>query len=108
MNIPYQCPHCDRVSTRKWNLSIHIGRRHKGKYNPFLIGKKMVLTDSQYQSQNGLEFSNSFSPKINYSDPLEVQDRLDYMNNLLKELRKLSKVELGRIINEMRNFPQLR
>ncbi len=108
MKIPYQCPYCYQASMRKWNLSTHIRRRHKGELDPFHMGKELVLTDSQYQPQYSPDFSISFSPHVAYSDPLQVQDRLNYINNLLKELRKLSKVELGGIIREMRNFPQFR
>jgi hypothetical protein len=35
MRIPYYCPYCDQRSTRRWNLEIHIKRRH-GEY---LLGR---------------------------------------------------------------------
>jgi hypothetical protein len=34
MRIPYYCPYCDQRSTRRWNLDVHIKRKHGG----FLLG----------------------------------------------------------------------
>jgi hypothetical protein len=28
MKDPYHCPYCDQRSTRRWNLQVHINRRH--------------------------------------------------------------------------------
>jgi hypothetical protein len=30
MRIPYYCPHCHQQSTRRWNLDVHIKRKHGG------------------------------------------------------------------------------
>ncbi len=30
MRDPYQCPYCDQRSTRRWNLEVHIKRKHGG------------------------------------------------------------------------------
>ena len=30
MRDPYYCPYCDQRSTRRWNLEIHIKRKHGG------------------------------------------------------------------------------
>ena len=35
MKIPYSCPYCNHRSTRRWNLEVHIKRRHGG----FLVDK---------------------------------------------------------------------
>jgi ribosomal protein L37AE/L43A len=35
MRDPYHCPFCDQRSTRRWNLDVHIKRKH-GEY---LLGK---------------------------------------------------------------------
>jgi hypothetical protein len=31
----YRCTYCSQTSSRKWNLNIHIQRRHKGMKNLF-------------------------------------------------------------------------
>jgi hypothetical protein len=35
MRVPYICPHCNHRSTRRWNLDVHIKRRHGG----YLLGE---------------------------------------------------------------------
>jgi hypothetical protein len=35
MRQPYICPYCDQRSTRRWNLEVHIRRRHGG----YLLGR---------------------------------------------------------------------
>src|SRR5215467_10074367 len=35
MRHTYVCPYCDQRSTRRWNLDVHIKRRHGG----FLLGR---------------------------------------------------------------------
>ena len=70
--------------------------------------KENVLTDPPSQAQNSYDFSGSYTPQIDYSDTIQITDRLNYINNLLKELRKLSTVELGGIMREICNFPQFK
>jgi hypothetical protein len=36
MRIPYYCPYCDQRSTRRWNLDVHIKRKHGGSSGPYL------------------------------------------------------------------------
>ncbi len=35
MRVPYYCPYCNQHSTRRWNLDVHIRRRHGG----YLLGE---------------------------------------------------------------------
>jgi hypothetical protein len=51
MRIPYYCPYCDQHSTRRWNLDVHIKRRHGG----YLLGRS-----------SGDLVSRSISYKPNY------------------------------------------
>ena len=51
MREPYVCPYCDQRSTRRWNLDVHIKRRHGG----YLVGRS-----------SGDLVSHSFSYKPNY------------------------------------------
>src|SRR5215469_10137609 len=37
MRVPYYCPYCDQRSTRRWNLDVHIKRRHGG----YLLGESL-------------------------------------------------------------------
>src|SRR5215469_2396723 len=35
MRVPYYCPYCNQRSTRRWNLDVHIKRKHGG----YLLGR---------------------------------------------------------------------
>jgi len=51
MKDPYQCPYCDQRSTRRWNLDVHIKRRH-GEY---LLGR----SSNRYIANNPRLYSNN-------------------------------------------------
>jgi len=87
MKIPYHCPYCDQVSMRKWNLSTHMRRKHKGLDNPFDMAKETVLTDSVYQSRNNNKYE-SFWPQFNPSNPFEPIEKLVKFKNLKEELKQ--------------------
>ena len=36
MKDPYHCPYCNQRSTRRWNLQVHIKRKHGGSPGPYL------------------------------------------------------------------------
>ena len=36
MKDSYRCPYCDERSTRRWNLEVHIKRKHGGSPGPYL------------------------------------------------------------------------
>jgi hypothetical protein len=102
MKIPYECIYCDQVSTRKWNLSKHIERKHEGLEDPFKIGKKNVVTDSLNQARNNYE-QESFWQQLDTSDPFRSIEKLAKFKNITEELKQFSRMELyfllGSIIN---------
>jgi hypothetical protein len=51
MKDPYHCPYCDQRSTRRWNLDVHIKRKH-GEY---LLGG----SSDRYIDSNTRLYSNS-------------------------------------------------
>jgi hypothetical protein len=67
MREPYHCPFCDQRSTRRWNLEVHIKRKHGGTPDPDLASHpfsyKPAYTyhniESTKVSDNGW---NSFRP----------------------------------------------
>ena len=81
MKSPWYCPYCEQTSTRKWNLSTHIQRKHRGLYNPIPDMKQVTLFDS-YSSQQKPESSNSFLPQYNTSDPLQMIEKLIKFKNI--------------------------
>jgi hypothetical protein len=38
MKDAYHCPYCNQRSTRRWNLNVHIKRKHGGPPAPYLAG----------------------------------------------------------------------
>jgi hypothetical protein len=103
MKIPYNCPYCIQTCSRRWNLTTHIERKHSGRFNPFYKAKKIVFTALSYQAQNNPHFSNSFFPQYDYSDPTQIE-RLTRFNNLLQEIKQLSKMEVNYLLYEINNF----
>jgi hypothetical protein len=111
MKVPYYCPYCDQTSTRKWNLTTHIRRRHPGEDNPFEMQNNVVLRDQFYQQlplQTRPNYSNFSWPKIDWLDAIEVKDRSSNYQNLLQEIRKLSGKELNSLLKAIFNLPEFK
>jgi len=51
MREPYICPYCNQSSTRRWNLDVHIKRRHGG----YLLGR----SSDRYVANNPPLYSKS-------------------------------------------------
>ena len=85
---------------RKWNLSKHIERKHKGLENPFKMWKENVMTDSLYQARNNYEYK-SFWPQSDHSDPFETLERSTKFKNLTLELKQFSKMELYFLLSQI-------
>jgi len=94
LKSPWYCPYCEQTSSRKWNVSTHIQRRHPGKYNPFDVLKDIVFTDSHYAQPvpARLNSSNS-SAEIDWSDPLQVVNRSTKIQDIMEEIKRLNKFE---------------
>src|SRR5215469_734762 len=61
--VPYQCIYCDQRSTRRWNLDVHIKRKHGG----YLVGRSL----GQHMANNPLLYNQSV-----HSGPATVADRI--------------------------------
>ena len=51
MRVPYYCPYCNERSTRRWNLDVHIKRKHGG----YLLGR----SSDRYVANNPPLYSKS-------------------------------------------------
>ena len=110
MKIPYHCPHCDLVSTRKWNLIVHIRRKHPGEDNPLEMPVTIVLRDKysqQLRPNQQPDFSNYTYPQIDWLDAIEFKDRSSNVQNVLNEVRKLSRRERNLLLKAILNLPDL-
>ena len=123
MRVPYYCPYCDQRSTRRWNLDVHIKRRHGGyllrrssgdlvshsfSYKPNYqynnIGSATV-TDSVVDTFQPRYLPQQIPPQIsqNFADPLYgPQHTMDDQSSLSQG--KILKIdELKRLMNK---YPQ--
>jgi hypothetical protein len=71
MRTPWYCPYCKMPSNRRWNVSVHIQRKHPGHYNPMPELKQnppfsAYFSQPQNQSSNP-PFSAYFSQPQNQS-----------------------------------------
>ena len=74
MREPYICPYCDQRSTRRWNLDVHIKRKHGGyllgrssdRYvanNPPLYSKSLQLGHASIADSVGERFQPRYIPQ---------------------------------------------
>jgi hypothetical protein len=85
MNEIYCCPHCNQTSTRRWNLKIHIDRRHAGAGRPI----PKIATEPIWTGGVGYKTrfkNNNFS--ITNHNP-KADDPEDFLEQSLQPLRKL-------------------
>jgi hypothetical protein len=50
---PYRCIYCEQVSSRRWNMAIHIQRRHNGLENPFKLPSNLHSGVARVGTLNG-------------------------------------------------------
>jgi hypothetical protein len=62
MKDPYQCPYCDQRSTRRWNLDIHIKRRHGGSPGRYLASNPFSYKTNNIGSATVADSIGSFQP----------------------------------------------
>ena len=118
MKSPWYCPYCEQTSTRKWNLSTHIQRKHRGLYNPIPDMKqvtvfpipemKQVTVFDSYSFQQKPESSNSFLPQFDMYDPMQIFEKSTKFQNLLQEIKQLSKIEINFLLLAIYNLPNYR
>jgi hypothetical protein len=76
MRDPYHCPYCHHSSTRRWNLDVHIRRKHGGTPGRYLASNHSYnrnIQSHQFGSAIVVDNSidNSFQPRyISQQTPL--------------------------------------
>ena len=92
MKIPYKCPYCIQFCTRRWNLGVHIERKHKGGVNPYKQ-KNIIFNDSiTYNVKSGARTSDSIFPE--FSDPSDIVEKTMQFKMMSEWIRRLSRFEL--------------
>ena len=77
MRIPYYRPYCDQHSTRRWNLEIHIKRRHGKSPGRYLASQPSYNRNVQSESDS---IGNTFEPRYM---PQLVPPRAQYFSGLI-------------------------
>jgi hypothetical protein len=116
MREPYICPYCDQRSTRRWNLDVHIKRKHGGyllgrssdRYvanNPPLYSKSLQLGHVTIADSVGDAFQPRYSTSIpQYSaGPMYPPRQLMDDQSSLSQGNILKIQELKRLMNK---YPQ--
>jgi hypothetical protein len=101
MRTSFFCPYCEHTSMRRWNLSIHVIRKHKGRYNPFPDLKDVTYNNSHPPQPPIPEPSNSLLPKNKISDPLQMGGNSPRVQNVIQEINQMNGVEFAFVLNEM-------
>jgi hypothetical protein len=107
-------------SNRRWNVSVHIQRKHPGHYNPMPELKQnppfsAYFSQPQNQSSNP-PFSAYFSQPQNQSsnsntsrddsfDPVQMLENSTKIQNILREIRPMNKIERLILLSAISNLP---
>jgi hypothetical protein len=57
MRISHYCPFCNQPSTRRWNLDVHIKRKHGG----YLLGRSsgQCITNNPLFDRKSVQFGSA-------------------------------------------------
>lgn len=86
----YSCPHCPQTSSRRWNLIVHLKRRHNG------LGQPVVGTTTKSQNTNRVPSESRLRSSLVGRAAGKNMDPLDFVN---EELRRAA--EYRRLIDEV-------
>jgi len=101
MRTPYICPYCERTSMRRWNMSTHVLRKHKGQFNPLPAFKDLTYSSFHPSRSPIPEPPNCLLPKKEMSDPLRMGGNSPKVQNVIQEINQMNGIEFAFVINEM-------
>jgi hypothetical protein len=104
MKSRWNCPYCEQTGNRRWNIAVHVERKHPGLYNP-LPSMRQTRPFNTYSSQAKPQSANSFLPQDDLPESVRTIVKLDKFQNLLQEIKQLSKIELNFLIIAISNLP---
>lgn len=115
-NKKWQCPRCSRRSSRRWNIVVHIRRKHGGVGRPINIENSSWSRNTPFSNLEGTHIVRRPSPtynfnrsSINYSNPAgkDKGDMIDEMHQMLTEIEKRRRKweEIIEIVSKYQPFP---
>jgi hypothetical protein len=114
-NKKWQCPRCSRRSSRRWNIVVHIRRKHGGVGLPINIENFSWSRSTPFSNLEGTHIARRPSPtynfnrsSINYSNPAgkDKGDMIDEMHQMLTEIEKRRRKweEIIEIVSKSNHF----
>lgn len=99
----YFCPYCKHASYRRWNLSVHVIRKHKTEYNPFpdMRQKRQTIFFDDLAEPINPETSIPLPPKDEPSDPFYRIKKTIRLQNVINEINRMNRLELFIVLNEI-------
>ena len=91
-------------SNRRWNVSVHIQRKHPGHYNP-MPELKQNPPFSAYFSQPQNQSSNSNTPRDDSFDPMQMLEKSTKFQNILQEIKQMNRMEIIFLLSAISNLP---
>src|SRR4030095_12232168 len=103
MRTTWLCPYCKLTSMRRWNMSTHVVRKHKGEFNPLPAFKDLTYSSSHPPPPQPPipEPSNSVLPKNEVTDPLQMSGKSPRIQNVIQEINQMNGVEITYVIGEI-------
>lgn len=111
-NKKYRCPYCEQTSSRRWNLLVHLERRHQGAGQP--VGPSQTGPTFNDQPPYGNEPTEKISGRLNKNDLSSYNrgngrgENIDNVGNSLddtvKNLRRIAEIQrLTKELNSQHN-----
>jgi hypothetical protein len=92
----YQCPYCAQTSSRRWNMKIHIERRHNGRVAQEQARSGLVDSSSVFSGQEQRE-KDSFS---------KMRDEIRDMHETMRQIAEIRSMSNQFQSSSYYSFPQ--
>jgi hypothetical protein len=94
---PWYCPNCVQTSTRRWNIRVHIQRKHRGIHQPVRNGESARQHSPFNSAVMGQNKTVDDNPYGECDRIQEITDKLVILKTLL--FKYLPKEDVARIID---------
>jgi hypothetical protein len=111
-NKKYRCPYCEQTSSRRWNLEVHLKRRHPAAGEPAGPSKdgSAYNGDWPYRFESGNEHSGMLGhnnyPSVDFNSffrsdgrGVHIDSERNSLDNTIEDLRRV--VEIKRLTKEL-------
>ena len=88
-------------------MSVHVERKHKGKYNPFPLmkQKRRVIFFDLYSNEPTKPKSTNSNLAPGFSNPVDILEKSLKFQSITQELKKMNKMDLQCVIMYITQLP---